>query len=215
MSGLLQRLRAYLLTGVLVTAPLGITVYLCWLILDFVDSRVRPLIPLRYNPETYLPFSLPGLGVLVLLFGLALIGFFAAGLVGRWIVGTGEKLLSRTPVIRSLYGAVKQVMEAVLAQKSNAFRQCVLIEYPRRGAWTIAFVTGRPGGEVAQRTGPDHIAVYVPTTPNPTSGFLLFVPPEDVVPLKLPVEDGLKLVISLGIVAPAGTPPSRRPADYE
>lgn len=201
------RLRAYLLAGILVTAPISITFYLAWLFISFVDARVTPLIPPTYNPESYLPFSIPGLGVVVLLAALILIGMVTAGFVGRLLQRTSERLLARMPIIRTVYGAVKQILETVLAQQSNAFREAVLVEYPRRGIWAIAFITGRTEGEVQNLTAEETINIFLPTTPNPTSGFLLFVPKKDIVPLSMTVEEAIKMVISGGIV----TPPDRRP----
>ncbi|TVR98674.1 MAG: DUF502 domain-containing protein [Rhodospirillales bacterium] len=205
--GLVARLRAYFFAGILVTAPIAITLYLSWLVVSFVDNRITPLIPARYSPETYLPFALPGLGLVILFVVLTLIGAFAAGWVGRTIMRLYEGILARMPVVRNLYSAVKQVVETILAQKSTAFRQAVLVEYPRRGIWAIAFITGRTEGEVQNLTEEETINIFVPTTPNPTSGFLLFVPRKDLVPLSMTVEEAVKMIISGGIV----TPPDRRP----
>jgi uncharacterized membrane protein len=196
------RVRAYFLAGVLITAPVSLTIYLAWLFITFVDERVFSLLPPRYNPETYLPFSIPGIGLLLALVGLTLIGALTAGILGRALNQLLEGILNRLPVIRSLYSAIKQIMETVLANKSAAFRECVLIEYPRKGIWTLGFITGRTRGEVQERTAEEVINVFVPTTPNPTSGFLLFVPERDIIRLKMPIEDGLKLVVSGGIVTP-------------
>ncbi len=205
--GLGAKLRGYFIAGVLVTAPLSITFYLAWIFINFVDRQVTPLIPERYNPETYLPFSTPGLGLLVMVVFLILVGALTAGFLGRLFQRTSEQLLARMPVIRSVYGAVKQVLETVLAQQSKAFRKAVLVEYPRRGMWAIAFITGRTEGEVQNMTEEEVINIFLPTTPNPTSGFLLFVPKKDLVPLSMSVEEAIKMVISGGIV----TPPDRRP----
>lgn len=203
---LIGRLRTYFLTGVIVTAPISITIFLLWEFLTFLDTRVGGLIPERYNPETYLPFSLPGLGLLVILAFLTLVGMLAAGLAGRTLVRLGERLLSRMPVVRSVYGALKQIFETVLAQKSKSFREVVLIEYPRRGIGAIGFVTGPTGGEVQARAGEELVNVFLPTTPNPTSGFLLFVPKKDLVHLDMTIEQGIKMVISGGIVSPSDEP---------
>ena len=204
--GVMSLLRAYFLAGVLVTAPLGLTGLLSWWFIDFVDEKITPLIPDRYNPETYLPFGIPGLGLLVLLIAVTLIGALTAGLIGRWLLQTGERVLNRMPVVRSIYSAIKQIFETVLAQQSNAFREAVLVEYPRRGIWAIGFITGTTMGEVQNLTEEETVNIFLPTTPNPTSGFLLFVPKSDVVPLGMSVEEAVKMVISGGIV----TPPDRR-----
>src|SRR5690606_24903037 len=144
--------------------------------------------PPAYNPATYLPFYVPGLGLLILIAALIVIGMFTAGFMGRLFHRTSERMLSRMPVIRTVYSAVKQILETVLAQQSNAFREAVLVEYPRRGMWAIAFITGRTEGEVQNLTEEETINVFLPTTPNPTSGFLLFVPKKDLVPLNMSVE---------------------------
>lgn len=215
--GFWGRLRAYFLAGILVTAPLTITVALASWLIDFVDSRVVPLIPDQYNPDFYLKeylgyeIGLPGLGLLVLIIVITLIGALAAGLVGRFVVRLGESMLSRMPVIRSIYGASKQILETVLKSQSNAFRQPVLVEYPRKGLWAIAFITGTTEGEVQHLVADRLINVFLPTTPNPTSGFLLFVPKEDLIILDMSVEEAIKMVISAGIV----TPPDRRPKSVQ
>lgn len=205
----MARLRAYFLAGVLITAPISITFYLAWLFISFVDDRVKPLIPAAYNPEHYLPFSVPGIGLLVVLVGLTLTGAITAGFVGRFFLRLSERILNRMPVIRSIYSAVKQIFETVLAQQSAAFREVVLVEYPRKGIWAIGFLTGSTQGEVQEITEIEVLNVFLPTTPNPTSGFLLFVPKRDVVRLSMSIEEGIKMVVSGGIV----TPPDRRPPE--
>lgn len=205
------RLRAYMLAGILITAPIGITLYLTWLIVDFIDSQVMPLIPSHYNPENYLPFTVPGIGLLVMLVSLTLIGWLTAGILGRWMIRLSEHLLARMPIVRNVYSAIKQIMETVMAQQSNAFREVVLVEYPRRGIWAIGFITGGTVGEVQNTTADRMVNVFLPTTPNPTSGFLLFVPESDIYKLHMTIEEGIKMVISGGIV----TPPDRRPAEEQ
>jgi uncharacterized membrane protein len=198
----LARLRAYFLTGVIVTAPIGITAFLVWQFIAFLDTHVASLIPARYNPESYLPFSLPGLGLLIMLAFLTMVGFLAAGLAGRTLVHIGERILSRMPVVRSVYGTLKQIFETVLAQSSRSFREVVLVEYPRRGLGAIGFVTGSNEDDTLSPSGDELVKVFLPTTPNPTSGFLLYVPRKDLVHLDMSIEDGMKLVISGGIVGP-------------
>jgi len=205
------RLRAYFLTGLLVTAPISITILAAWLFIDFVDQKVTPLIPQAYNPETYLPFSLPGLGLVIVLAVLTIVGMLTAGFVGKLIVRVSESIMARMPVISGIYSATKQIFETVLAQKSQAFREAVLIEYPRRGIWAVGFITGTTKGEVQNLTAEDCVNIFLPTTPNPTSGFLLFVPKGDLVPLNMSVEQAVKMVISGGIV----TPPDLRPAEEQ
>ncbi|WP_193170801.1 DUF502 domain-containing protein [Nisaea nitritireducens] len=202
------RMRAYMFAGILVTAPIGITLYLTWVIVDFIDNQVMPLIPQQYNPENFLPFSVPGIGLIVMLVSLTLIGWLTAGILGRWMIRFSEHLLARMPVVRNVYSAIKQIMETVMAQQSSAFREVVLIEYPRRGIWAVGFITGGTVGEVQNVTDDTMVNVFLPTTPNPTSGFLLFLPNRDVYRLTMTVEEGIKMVISAGIV----TPPDRRPS---
>ena len=209
--GLLTRLRAYFLAGVLVTAPLAITFYIVWLIVSFVDDRVSGLLPQRYNPETYLPFGIPGLGLVIAVAALILVGALTAGYVGRIVVRLSDAALARMPVVRSIYGATKQVFETVLAHKSTAFRQVCLVEYPRHGVWTLGFITGTTVGEVQERTSDEVVNVFLPTTPNPTSGFLLFVPRRDIILLDMSIEDGIKMVISGGIVTPPETRTAQPP----
>jgi len=200
--GFFHRLRTYFLTGVVVTAPIAITIYLTYIFVDFVDANITPLIPARYNPETYLPFGVPGLGVLIAVVFLILIGFLTANFLGRSFLKFGERIVGRMPVVRSIYNALKQIMETVLAQSSTSFREVVLVEYPRRGLWAVAFVTSEAEGEVASLSDDTIISVFLPTTPNPTSGFLLFVPKKDLKFLDMTVEEGVKLVISAGMIWP-------------
>lgn len=199
---MLGRLRNWFLAGILVSAPVGITIWITWSLIDFVDNRIRPFIPARWDPDNYLPFSVPGLGVLLVLTVLVLIGMFAAGLVGRWLMHLGERVLARVPVVRSIYSAAKQVMETLFADRSRAFREVVLVEYPHRGTWAVAFVTAQTRGEVPSKLQDEVISLFMPAVPNPTTGFLLFVPRAEVRPLDMTVEQGLKLVISGGIVTP-------------
>jgi len=205
------RIRAYFLTGLLVTAPLSITILVAWVFVDFVDQKVTPLIPKAYNPETYLPFSIPGMGLLVVLVSLTIVGMLTAGFVGKLLVRISESIMARMPVISGIYSATKQIFETVLAQKSQAFREAVLIEYPRRGIWAIGFITGTTKGEVQNLTEEECVNIFLPTTPNPTSGFLLFVPKGELIPLNMTVEQAVKMVISGGIV----TPPDRRPVEEQ
>ncbi|MBM3560689.1 MAG: DUF502 domain-containing protein [Alphaproteobacteria bacterium] len=200
------RLRRWFFAGVLVTTPIGITIYLTWLVLAFVDARVTPLIPPDYNLNTYLPVGIPGLGLIVLLIVVTLIGAVATMLVGRTLVRWSEEIVGRLPVVRSIYSATKQIVETIVAQKSNAFREVVMFEYPRPGTWALGFVTGITEGEIQDLTEDEVVNVFLPTTPNPTSGYLLFVPRKQLVRLSMSVEEGIKMIISGGIV----TPPDRR-----
>jgi uncharacterized membrane protein len=197
-----SRIRRYFFTGVAVTAPLGITIYLSIIFIQFIDRNVKKLVPANYNPDTYLPFDLPGTGLIVAIFFLILIGFFTAGFFGRFFVRLGENIINKLPVFRSIYGALKQIFQTILGSSSNAFREVVLIEYPRSGIWAIAFITAETSGEVKQKLKKKSVNVFLPTTPNPTSGFLLFVPTKDIIRLSMNIEEGMKLVISGGIITP-------------
>ncbi len=208
--GIVARLRGYFLAGLLTVAPIGLTIWLFWVLLKLVDSRITPFIPEAYNPNSYLhaivPFEIPGVGLIVLIIALIIVGALTRMLLGRTLVRMGESLVNRMPVVRSVYGATKQIVETVLKSQSDAFRQVVLFEYPRRGSWALGFVTGQTKGEVQNLTSDDVVNVFLPTTPNPTSGYLLFLPRGEIIPLSMSVEEGIKMIISGGIV----TPPDRR-----
>ncbi|MEX0344132.1 MAG: DUF502 domain-containing protein [Rhizobiaceae bacterium] len=200
-----MRLRNYFLTGFIVCAPLAVTAYLTWSFIGWADSWVKPYIPEIYNPDTYLPFSIPGFGLVVALILITLIGFMTANIIGRTIVNYGEYMLGRMPLVRNIYGVLKQILETVLSERTNTFKQVGLIEYPRKGLWAIVFIATESEGEIDEelqgKVGKT-TAVFLPTTPNPTSGFLLFVPKSDVKILSMSVEEGAKLVISAGLVTP-------------
>ncbi len=201
----MTRLRNYFLTGFIVAAPLAITAYIAWSFIGWVDGWVKPYIPNYYNPDTYLPFPVPGFGLIVAVILITLIGFLTANFVGRAIVNYGESLLENMPFVRNIYRGLKQILETVLSQQSNTFKKVALIEYPRKGLWALVFIATDARGEVKeelQEKAGNAVAVFLPTTPNPTSGFLLFVPAEDIHPLAMSVEDAAKLVISAGLVAP-------------
>ena len=216
------RLRNYFLTGLVICAPLAITAFLVWNVVGWVDSWVKPYIPAKYNPEAYLPVPIPGFGVVVAVILVTLVGFLTANLIGRSIVGYGERVLSRMPLVRTVYSALKQIFETVLRDSDDSFSQVILVQYPRPGLWALAFVATDTLGEVQARldapAGPT-VSVFLPTTPNPTSGFLLFVPKSEMIVLDMSVEEAAKLVISAGLVAPEHTsevvhmePPAASPA---
>jgi uncharacterized membrane protein len=204
--GVGARLRGYFFAGILVIAPISITVYIAWLFISFIDKQVFSVLPPVYNPETYLPFSIPGIGLILTVLGLTLVGALTAGYLGRVFLRFSERVLNRMPVVRSLYGAIKQIVETVVSNKSAAFREVALVEYPRKGAWTLCFLTGKTIDQIGDAAGPRLVNIFVPTTPNPTSGFLLFVPETDLRRVDMTVEEGIKLVISTGIVTPAAKP---------
>ncbi len=201
--GLLAKLRGWFFTGLLVTAPVLLTVYITWAAIKLIDGQVNKLIPAF---SSWSLGDIPGAGLVVGGVLITIIGAIAAGFMGRWIIRLGEALLNRMPVVRSIYGATKQILETVISTQSDAFREVVLVEYPRRDLWVIGFVTGTTKGEVARLTPSSSVNVFIPTTPNPTSGFLLFCPVKDIVYLDMSVEEAVKLVVSGGIVSP----PDRR-----
>jgi uncharacterized membrane protein len=197
------RVTRYFLTGVVAAGPIALTLFLAWWVIGVVDRWVKPLIPRGLNPDEYLPFALPGLGLLLALIGLTLIGFLATNLVGRSVMRLGEVILSRVPVLSTLYGALKQIFETIANQGSKNFRQAALIEFPRKGLWALVFISASAKGEIADKVeGDDIVACFMPTTPNPTSGFLVFVPRKNVLILDMSVEDAAKVVISAGLVMP-------------
>ena len=201
-TALFGRLRTYFFTGLLVTAPPALTIYLAVLFVGFVDNHVRRLIPEEYNPEQYLPFAIPGAGVLAVILAMIGIGVFTTGFIGRFFMRKWEKMWEKIPFVSGVYSTFKQLFETIFSKKSNAFRQVVLVEFPRKDAWTLAFVTADVPADVQNPLQRDDlITVYVPTTPNPTSGYLMIYKKEDVIPVDMSVEDGLKYIISLGIVS--------------
>ncbi len=204
--GLLARLRAYFFAGILIVAPISITFYIAWIVINFVDGQVSRLLPADYTLDHYLPFPIPGLGVLVAIFLLTLIGWITAGLMGRLFLRISEAILGRTPVVRSIYAWVKQIFETVFHERASPFREPVLIEFPRRGLWRIGFITGKTTGNTQLATPSGLVNVFLPGTPNVASGFLVLVPPEDIYVLDLTTEEALKLVVSAGIATPAERP---------
>lgn len=202
-TGLLGRLRTWFLAGLLITAPVALTLYVTLGIVHWVDDLVAPLIPPQHRPEVYfnLPFQIPGTGLVIVVVGLTLIGALAATLLGRFFVRLGDRVMARLPIIRSLYGALKQMFETLLSQKSGAFRQVVLVPFPTPGSWAIGFITGETMAAIQSGVPDELVTVFVPTSPNPTSGYILFVQRAKAVVLDMTVEDGLKLVVSGGIVS--------------
>jgi len=202
--------RKYLVAGLLVWLPLAITIgVLSWLLgalnglFGAVLSATQAVLPLSTHAGIEQLRNIPGLGVAVLALTLLLTGMFAANMFGQWWLRQSSKVFSRIPIVKSIYNSVKQVSDTLFSTNGNAFREAVLVQYPRQGSWTIAFVTGKPSGEVAQHLPGEHLSVYVPTTPNPTSGFFLMMPRADVHELSMSVDEALKYVISMGVVGPA------------
>lgn len=194
-------LKANLIAGILVATPLAATLFLLGLILKWGD-KILLLIPAAYRPESYLPFRIPGLGVFLLLALLFLLGLLARNILGRTLVRLGERIMDNIPLVNKLYQAVKQLVEAVFGAGEKDFKRVVLVEYPRRGTYALAYVTGKTYSEFQEKTGKHVINLFLPTTPNPTSGFYLMVPEEDVIPLDISVEDSFKILISGGIINP-------------
>ncbi len=211
-SGPFSGLRSSFLTGIVVIAPIGLTIWFIWSFMGFVDSVVLPLVPDRFNPGTYFDINLRGLGVVIFLIFTVIVGWVAKGLIGRSLLRFGESLVHRMPVVRSIYSGVKQIAETVFAQSDRSFEKACLVEYPRKGIWAIGFISTEAKGEIAEKPATSAgrlLSVFLPTTPNPTSGFLLYVPQQDVIVLDMTVEDAAKLVISAGLVYPNPKDPSR------
>ncbi|WP_299280699.1 DUF502 domain-containing protein [uncultured Tateyamaria sp.] len=234
--GLFSRLRASFLTGLVVIAPVGLTIWLIWTVIGWIDGFVWPLVPGAWQPDALVNYwlgnprfieangvrienpdwirvNVRGVGVIVFLTFTIFIGWIAKGYIGRSLIRYAESLVERTPVVRSIYSGIKQISETVFAQSERSFEKACLIEYPRRGIWAIGFISTTAKGEVSERAGNggELLSIFVPTTPNPTSGFLLFFPAEDIIELDMTVEDAAKLVISAGLVYPNGKDPTLPP----
>ena len=198
-------MKRYFITGLLSWAPLGITLWVLSFILGMMDQSIM-LLPNAWQPRALVGFNIPGVGAVMTLLVVFITGLLTANFIGQRLVRWWEALLHRIPVVRSIYQSVKQISDTVFSPSGQAFRQAVLVQYPRQGSWTIGFLTGTPGGEIADRLGDNMVSLYVPTTPNPTSGFFLMVPKSDVLELDMSVEDALKYLISMGVVAPTTLP---------
>ena len=201
--------RRYLITGLLIWVPLGITFWVLKAIVTTMDQSLV-LLPASWRPRELLGFDVPGLGVLLTFLIVFVTGLFAANVLGQRLVQGWEALLGRIPVVKSIYNSVKQVSDTLFSSSGQAFRKALLVEWPRPGMWTIAFLTGAPGGDVSSHLKGDYISVYVPTTPNPTGGYFVMLPRSSVIELEMSVDEALKYIISMG-VAPPGTPAARRP----
>ncbi|MEE8299736.1 MAG: DUF502 domain-containing protein [Desulfatiglandales bacterium] len=201
MKRLRTDIKNYFLTGLLVILPIFITVYVILFLIRGMDAILK-FIPVKYLPDTYLPFHIPGLGLIFVVILVFAVGLLARNIVGRKIVRLGENIVERIPLVRILYAGVKQLLETIFLQKTDAFKRVALVEYPRRGTYVIGFITGESKGEVQDKTDKNMINVFIPTTPNPTSGFYMLVPDDELVVLNMSVEDAFKLIISGGIVSP-------------
>ena len=196
-------MKKYLITGLLIWVPLVITVWVLSFLVGTLDQSLL-LLPTSWQPRSWIGFHIPGLGVLLTLAVVFATGVFAANIIGQRMVIYWEGLLARIPIVKSLYSSVKQVSDTLFSSSGLAFRKALLVQYPRQGSWTIAFLTGHPGGDVANYLKGEYVSVYVPTTPNPTSGFFLMMPASDVVELDISVDAALKYIISMGVVPPDG-----------
>jgi uncharacterized membrane protein len=204
-TGMAGRIRNYFLTGLVVAGPLLITAYLTWSFINWVDNLVRPVIPPVYRPETYLPWPIPGTGLVVAFFVLTLLGFLTANLVGRTLVGWGEDLLTRMPIVRPLYKTTKQIFETLFSKTGSSFRKVALVEFPAPDMWSLVFISQQPSSDIEKRLpGEDNVSVFLPCTPNPTTGFFFFVPRKNLIEIDITVEAAMSLVISAGMVQPDG-----------
>ena len=211
-TGLMSRFRNYFLTGLVVAGPLTVTVWLIWTIITWVDNIVRPIIPPAYRPESYLPWPIPGTGLIVAVAALTLLGFLTANLVGRTLVELSEGLLSRMPIVRPVYKTMKQIFESLFSKTSSSFRKVALIEFPAPGTYSLVFLSRPPVGDVATKlphADDDYVSVFLPCTPNPTTGFFFFVHRKDLIELDIPVEAAMTLIISAGMVQPGDTQQDR------
>ncbi|OYO32599.1 DUF502 domain-containing protein [Janthinobacterium sp. PC23-8] len=195
-------MRKYFITGLLILVPLAITVWVLNLVIGTLDQSLL-LVPQRFRPQSLFGFDIPGLGTILTILIVFLTGLLTNNLVGNYVVKLWERLLQRIPIVNSLYSSVKQVSDTLFSSSGNAFRKAVLVPYPHQHSWTIAFLTGVPGGDAAKHLVGDYVSVYVPTTPNPTSGFFLMMKRSDVVELDMSVDAALKYIVSMGVVAPA------------
>jgi uncharacterized membrane protein len=215
--GRFTAMRSNFLTGLIVIAPIGITIWLIWTLTGWIDSWVLPFIPDRYNPSllindwTGIQINIRGIGVVLFLIFTMLVGWIAKGLIGRSMIRWAESLVLSIPMVRTVYSGLKQIAETILQQGQQNFDKACLVEYPRKGIWAIAFISTSAKGEIAKRAPEEMVSVFLPTTPNPTSGFLLFVPVRDTIVLDMTVEDAAKLIISAGLVYPNGQDPTQPP----
>jgi uncharacterized membrane protein len=210
-SGLGSRIRNYFLTGLIVAGPVAVTLWLIWYFVTWVDNLVRPLIPVTYRPETYLPLNIPGFGLIIVFVALTLLGFLTANLVGSRLVGFGESLLNRMPIVRPIYRTTKQIFQTLFSSSESSFRHVGLVEFPAPGMWSLVFLTQPPTAAIAKHLPQaEHVSAFLPCTPNPTTGFFFYVPKRDVIDLDITVEQAMSLLISAGIIQPGGEDPQDR-----
>ncbi|MDQ6971222.1 MAG: DUF502 domain-containing protein [Mariprofundaceae bacterium] len=200
-------IKRWFFTGLILLVPILVTIYLFLAIVRSMDGLIR-LVPTAWQPDILIGFHIPGLGIVLTLLVILLTGMLGASFIGRWLVRMGESVVERIPLVRSVYGALKSVLETVLRDNQDSFRRVVLVEYPRHGSYALGFISGSGHGEVQDKTEKKVVTVFVPTAPNPTSGFLLYIPENETTPLDMSVEDGMKCVISAGVITPNWTPPA-------
>jgi uncharacterized membrane protein len=213
-TGLMGRFRNYFLTGLIVTGPIAITLYLVWWFVTWVDGVVRPFIPLAYRPETYMPYVVPGWGLIVAVFALTLLGFLTANLIGRTLVDLGETFVGRIPAVRAIYRGLKQVFETLFSGKGSSFRKVGLVEFPSPGMWSIVLISQSPNEDVA-RSLPgqeEHVSVFLPCSPNPTTGFFFYVPKSKIIEVDMSTEDAATVIMSAGVVQPGSAPDPKKAA---
>ncbi len=205
--GIISRVRNYFLTGLVVAGPVAVTLWLIWWFVTWVDNFVRPLIPMAYRPESYLPIKIPGFGLIIAFIALTLLGFFTANLIGSRLIDLGQSLLSRMPIVRPIYRTTKQIFETLFSSSESSFRRVGLVEFPAPGMWSLVFLTQSPSSPIAAHL-PDteHVSAFLPCTPNPTTGFFFYVPRRDVIDLDITVEQAMTLLISAGIIQPGAAP---------
>jgi uncharacterized membrane protein len=207
-AGAVSRLRNYFLTGLVVAGPVAVTLWIIWWFVTWVDNLVRPIIPAVYLPETYLPITIPGFGLVIALFSLTLLGFLTANLVGSRLVGLGESLLNHMPIVRPIYRTTKQIFQTLFSGSESSFRHVGLVEFPAPGMWSLVFLTQPPTEPIAKHLPPsEHVSAFLPCTPNPTTGFFFYVPRREVIDLDITVEQAMSLLISAGIIQPGGDDP--------
>jgi uncharacterized membrane protein len=203
--GMAARIRNYFLTGLVVAGPVAVTLWLVWWFVTWVDNLVRPIIPMTYRPETYMPIKVPGFGLIIAFIALTLLGFLTANLVGSRLVSLGESLLSRMPIVRPIYRTTKQIFETLFSSSQSSFRRVGLVEFPAPGMWSLVFLTQPPSQVIAAHLPQtEHVSAFLPCTPNPTTGFFFYVPRDDVIDLDITVEQAMSLLISAGIIQPGG-----------
>ena len=204
-----RQLRSWFFTGLVVFGPVAVTAYIAWFVVNTIDNWVKPLLPRSLSPDVYLPIHVPGVGVVIAAVGLTLLGFLAANIIGRTLVGFSEAMLDRTPLVRGVYKGLKQVFETVFSQSGSQFRKVGLVEFPAKGSWSIVFLSSDPGPVVSQALPGEKpmVSVFMPCTPNPTTGFFFYIAAEDVIELPITADEAAKLIMSAGLIQPEGSGP--------